>query len=59
MVIVSAEPLCAEDGLRVALRVIVLQAIWTFVTLAVAVPLPLVTAQVCAGLEGCVRTVTL
>jgi len=31
--------------------------IWTFVTFAVAVPLPLVTVQVCAGLEGCVRTV--
>ena len=30
-----------------------------FVTFALAVPLPLVTAQVSAGLEGCVRTVTL
>src|SRR5580692_6406380 len=31
----------------------------TFVTLAVAVPLPFVTVQVSAGLDGCVSTVTL
>src|SRR5215469_7715885 len=31
----------------------------TLVTLAVAVPNPLVTTQVCVGLLGCVRTVTL
>src|SRR5271165_2920799 len=31
----------------------------TLVTLAVAVPVPLVTRQVCVGLLGCVRTVTL
>src|SRR4029077_6015262 len=31
----------------------------TLVTLAVAVPAPLVTWQVCVGLLGCVRTVTL
>ncbi len=28
------------------------------VTFAKAVPLPMVTTQFCAGLEGCVRTVT-
>src|SRR3981081_1276634 len=33
--------------------------VWTFVTLAVAVPLPLTTVQVCDGLEGGVATVTL
>jgi hypothetical protein len=33
--------------------------IWTVVTLAVAVPLPLTTVQVCEGLEGGVATVTL
>jgi len=43
----------------VAPAVVVVQATWTFVTFAVAVPLPLVTAQVSAGLDGCVRTVTL
>jgi hypothetical protein len=35
------------------------QVTWTFVTLAVAtVPLPRVTTQVCAGLEGLTSTVT-
>jgi len=43
----------------VAPAVVVVQATWTLVTFAVAVPLPLVTAQVSAGLDGCVRTVTL
>jgi hypothetical protein len=37
----------------------VVHVIWTFVTVAVAVPLPLTTVQVCAGLEGAVATVTL
>jgi hypothetical protein len=31
----------------------------TLVTSALAVPLPLATVQVCAGLDGCVITVTL
>ncbi|HXN52426.1 MAG TPA: hypothetical protein VN943_10850 [Candidatus Acidoferrum sp.] len=32
---------------------------WTLLTTAVAVPLPLATVQVCAGLEGGVKTETL
>jgi hypothetical protein len=38
---------------------VVTQATWTLATLALAVPLPFETVQSCAGLEGCVRTVTL
>jgi hypothetical protein len=34
------------------------QVIWMLVTLAVAVPLPLVTVQVCAGLVGWAETKT-
>src|SRR5579885_3213351 len=36
-----------------------IQTTWTFVTFAVAVPLPLFTVQFCVGLPGCVETVTL
>ena len=39
--------------------VFVVQVTWTFVTFEFAVPLPFVTRQVCAGLDGCVSTVTL
>jgi hypothetical protein len=35
------------------------QLILTFVTLAVAVPEPFVTVQICVGFVGCVCTVTL
>src|ERR1017187_1263501 len=59
MTIVCVEPWCAEDGLSVALRVMTLHATCTFVTFALAVPLPFVTVQVSDGLDGCVRTVTL
>jgi hypothetical protein len=59
IVIVSAEPWCAEDGLSVALPVVVVQVTCMFVTFALAVPLPLATTHACVGLEGCVRTVTL
>jgi hypothetical protein len=59
MTIVSDEPWCAEDGLSVALAVYVVHVTWMFVTFALAVPLPFVTVQVWAGLEGCVKTVTL
>jgi hypothetical protein len=37
----------------------VVHVTWTLVTFALAVPLPFVTTQFCAGFEGCVRTVTL
>jgi hypothetical protein len=43
----------------VAVTAFVVQATVTDVTFAEAVPVPLVTVQVCAGLLGCVRTVTL
>ena len=59
ILIVSAEPWCAEDGLRVALRLVVVQVTCMFVTFAFAVPLPSATLHTYVGLEGCVRTVTL
>src|ERR1700693_488999 len=40
-------------------RVPVEHVIWTPVTLAIAVPLPPATVQVCGGVEGGVKTLTL